>query len=691
MSDNTVSKQSMCPPGTGWMNFKKKISFIEYLGDSVFLDDLSSDTKSNINTIFGLSDDGGSYLSYEPGRLYNTLQFLEPNKNYIIIAKDSYCLGQVKYSASLPKSIDLTDRVSLIKYSGNTNLYLDPTKFPHLLKVIGVDKNGSSFIAWDKKSFVIQFTPSPTKSVTPTPTLTPGLPPSPTKTVTPTNTPTRSVTPTNTTTPTITPTPGASSTPTQTPTRTQTSTPTKTITPTITTTPTTTPTISPLNQINIQSQPASATVNATTTTFDVTQSVGTPQTIQSFYYDYSINNILYGIASTSGASYAYKRVGGSWNNISSSLNINDNSYYITICSKGSNIVISRYSGNYTTTPSIFSNNGGNSFSSSSPIAYNTTIIDIATDNNIFVGLGLYPDNNNYNYNYFSGANTIVNDFYISLDGSSWSGINIDNNGNHALKNITYKNNIFMAVGQRLSNNYTGRAIAAYSNDGVGWVFNYIGDGSDNFNPLSVNYGHGMWVAVGTSYPEYSYTNTISKSSIAIINSAFYTRDVYTSIDNGVTWTKRPNALPTNLAWTSVSYGNGQWIAFAHNSLVYAVSSDGINWTPKFLQSNKPLGLYGSTFYDNDSFYVGGDQRVKLTTNSVTFTVSAISSGSGPISYQWQVSTNGGGSWSNISGANSSSLFLTGLISSDNGKKYRCLLSASGASSVFSDVATLTVV
>jgi hypothetical protein len=55
-----------------------------------------------------------------------------------------------------------------------------------------------------------------------------------------------------------------------------------------------------------------------------------------------------------------------------------------------------------------------------------------------------------------------------------------------------------------------------------------------------------------------------------------------------------------------------------------------------------------------------------------------------------VSTDAGSTWANVSSATSPTLSLSGLTTADNGKRYRCVLSATGASSVNSNSATLTV-
>ena len=76
-------------------------------------------------------------------------------------------------------------------------------------------------------------------------------------------------------------------------------------------------------------------------------------------------------------------------------------------------------------------------------------------------------------------------------------------------------------------------------------------------------------------------------------------------------------------------------------------------------------------------------------SSVTFNVNGTSVAT--ISYQWQLSTNGGTSWSNISGANASSYSISNVAMSLSGSQYRCLLSnATCPAQAASAAATLTV-
>lgn len=78
------------------------------------------------------------------------------------------------------------------------------------------------------------------------------------------------------------------------------------------------------------------------------------------------------------------------------------------------------------------------------------------------------------------------------------------------------------------------------------------------------------------------------------------------------------------------------------------------------------------------------------TAAATFSVTA-SADVGTVVYQWQTQTATGTRWTNVSGAASSSLALTGLTTADSGKKYRVkLTSSAGAEEVISNTATLTV-
>ena len=76
--------------------------------------------------------------------------------------------------------------------------------------------------------------------------------------------------------------------------------------------------------------------------------------------------------------------------------------------------------------------------------------------------------------------------------------------------------------------------------------------------------------------------------------------------------------------------------------------------------------------------------------SATFSVTATATlPTATISYQWQQSADAGSSWSNVSGATSSSYTLSSAQAGDANKRFRCRLSAN-LSLIFSASATLTV-
>ena len=79
-----------------------------------------------------------------------------------------------------------------------------------------------------------------------------------------------------------------------------------------------------------------------------------------------------------------------------------------------------------------------------------------------------------------------------------------------------------------------------------------------------------------------------------------------------------------------------------------------------------------------------------SSGAATFLVAVSVTNSGTASFQWQKRSSSSGRFSNVSGATSASLALTGQTASEDGNQYRCkVTSDNGAPEVISDVATLT--
>ena len=101
----------------------------------------------------------------------------------------------------------------------------------------------------------------------------------------------------------------------------------------------------------------------------------------------------------------------------------------------------------------------------------------------------------------------------------------------------------------------------------------------------------------------------------------------------------------------------------------------------------PGNLLGGVATTNDLVVTVATVATAAATFSVTAAV-----GTGTLTYQWQVQTAASTTkWSNVVGATSASLALTGLLASDSGKKYRVKIGGSaGGKEVISNTATLTV-
>lgn len=121
----------------------------------------------------------------------------------------------------------------------------------------------------------------------------------------------------------------------------------------------------------------------------------------------------------------------------------------------------------------------------------------------------------------------------------------------------------------------------------------------------------------------------------------------------------------------------------------AIDSVAINAVGTGFAAAETITILGST--------IGGvnttdDLVVTVTTvGTAAATFSVTAAGQATLQYQWQRQTASGTTWTNIAGATSASLALTGLTTAANGNKYRVRISSTGgAVTVISNSATLTV-
>jgi hypothetical protein len=273
----------------------------------------------------------------------------------------------------------------------------------------------------------------------------------------------------------------------------------------------------------------------------------------------------------------------------------------------------------------------------------------------------------------------------------------------------------------------GNSLYAYrreiysSSDGANWTLRYQSQQqnaglSDNFDgslPLQVVGGTfvllnsvGSSTLVSTDGITWTVGSAASESLSAASNGSrlVAARGIsevkYTT--NGTTWA----TASTPVAVNRVSYAAGQFWAFnlATSGTDVCWSTNGISWQLGTLPTSKTWGgavsggsnvallydraLTGQYNYQRPSVFVRATQTTAYA--SANLTVSASVSGGAAVSYQWQSSADAGTTWANVTNATSSTLSLTGLTTANSGTRYRAAASATGATTVTSQSATLTV-
>jgi hypothetical protein len=249
---------------------------------------------------------------------------------------------------------------------------------------------------------------------------------------------------------------------------------------------------------------------------------------------------------------------------------------------------------------------------------------------------------------------------------------------------------------------------------AGWVNNFYQSGASSTsglqwnNPRTVN----SELLVGTQNTQYAFARTSDGDTwssllrrtgqntgadyLVAFGNGVYVMPAGTKIyssTNATTWVERTNPTQTGFNVAFFIDGNFWLISRDVTSSAALRSSNGIDWTAVTgLPSIDATYLVqnGSTLVASNVGTATQYVRLSLSGSAVqaTFSVSAFF-GSATVSYQWQVSTDAGSTFTDISGATLPTLSFS-ATAADNGKRYRCVLSATGASSVNSNSATLTV-
>jgi hypothetical protein len=175
----------------------------------------------------------------------------------------------------------------------------------------------------------------------------------------------------------------------------------------------------------------------------------------------------------------------------------------------------------------------------------------------------------------------------------------------------------------------------------------------------------------------------------------------------------PANFPTNTTLVSGLNSSYSGINHGHNyvtalnnltgSLTLAAGSNvTLTSNGSTLTIDSQAGLDGNTVIDGGDYageiiYSGTititqqPSNQTAVNNAASFSVAANVSPAGNLAYQWQRSDNNGSTWLTVVGATASNVSLSGLtVASDNNDRYRVVVSSSGAASVTSNAATLTV-
>ena len=182
----------------------------------------------------------------------------------------------------------------------------------------------------------------------------------------------------------------------------------------------------------------------------------------------------------------------------------------------------------------------------------------------------------------------------------------------------------------------------------------------------------------TTTATFTFTNTTNASS--------HTLRIYDSTTSTL--------LSTTTSFTSGSTRTGLTPATQYYATLQAVG-DGVTYE----SSTASSPLYFTTLIRKPVMTSPPNDTATTTSRSATFTVTATSPDGGTLSYQWQVSSDGGASYSTlsnasgISGVTTTTLTLTSLTTAENSSRYRVIITNTKVgvtSSETSTAATLTV-
>lgn len=181
-----------------------------------------------------------------------------------------------------------------------------------------------------------------------------------------------------------------------------------------------------------------------------------------------------------------------------------------------------------------------------------------------------------------------------------------------------------------------------------------------------------------------FSQTISVTAVAVPSTITILYQWQRSVDNGSSWSNIAGAVSRTYTINNTLLIN---TGDQYRVVVNGLSSSGLN-NPATVTSNTATLTVSPAIISIDS----QPTNTTITDTFASFSVTAsINPSYVTLTYQWQLSTNSGVSFSNISGATTSTLSLSNLTTANTGNVYRVVVSGNGgASPVDSSSATLIV-
>lgn len=242
----------------------------------------------------------------------------------------------------------------------------------------------------------------------------------------------------------------------------------------------------------------------------------------------------------------------------------------------------------------------------------------------------------------------------------------------------------------------------------------------NFYSTPIDYypGSRFWLETGppttpTSTPTITPTPSITQSPfpVGLSISSQPAIDVFTAVGIDASVSVTAVAVPSSITllyqWQKSTDGGANWtdISGAVSSTLIITSTQPVDSGTFYrvrVSGSSPPGVAAvNPINSNNSVLTVQNANISITShptnintsgNSATFSVLAtITPSIATLSYQWQKSVNSGATWSNITGATTSTLSLSSLTVADSGSMYQVIVSGTGgATTVTSLSATLVI-